>query len=102
MAEKANNIRRTAAAPEGVPESIPEATHGVAGAEAGSEIPGQPQTVPLDAISENTKVRELEAKLGPFRPDIKLTDSVRREYRDTVILDNGARYTGEWYGFAFF
>ena len=81
--------------PEGVNEVIPEATHGMAGGEGGVESSGQ-QNVQLDAVSDNTKVRELEAKLGPFRPDIKLNDSVRREYRDTVILDNGARYTGEW------
>eukprot|EP00826_Nyctotherus_ovalis_P018701 TRINITY_DN1563_c0_g10_i1.p3 TRINITY_DN1563_c0_g10~~TRINITY_DN1563_c0_g10_i1.p3 ORF type:complete len:136 (-),score=47.32 TRINITY_DN1563_c0_g10_i1:804-1211(-) len=56
----------------------------------------EPQSIPLQMVSENSKVRELEEKLGPFKPPEPPKDSVKRETRATVILDNGARYTGQW------
>ena len=94
LKEKSNPKRPANALPEGTPEAVPETNYGAA-AEPVPDSSGQQNAVP-DTFSENTKVRELEVKLGPFRPDIKLNDSVKREHRDTVILDNGARYTGEW------
>ncbi len=69
--------------PAPVPEAAPEVAQN---AQAGT-------------TTENSKVRELESKLGAFKPEAKADDSVKREQRDTVLLDNGARYTGQWYVF---
>jgi len=59
-------------------------------------VPEAAQNLINDTASDNSKVRELEAKLGPYRPETRQTDNASREYRDTVILDNGAKYSGEW------
>ena len=86
-----------------MPDKGNEITNGVpeAPAEPVQEMAAPPpdnnaQSNTIDAISENSKVRELEAKLGPFRPPPQIEDAVKREKRETITLDNGAKYTGEW------
>lgn len=54
------------------------------------------QNLSSQVISENARVRELEEKLGPFKPPEPTQDSVRRETRGIAVLDNGAHYIGQW------
>lgn len=71
---------------------------------AGRNMVGAPPKQPkidlhvlsAEIVSENPKVRELEEKLGPFKPSEPSNDSVRRETRGTAVLDNGAHYIGQW------
>lgn len=55
-------------------------------------------SIPVDMSSDNSKVKELEAKLEPFKHE-KLGDGYGREQRPPALLDNGAKYCGEWYIF---
>jgi len=64
-----------------------------------SSKPNRAAAIPdtmADPINENIKVNDVESRLGPFRPDVQLDTTIRREQREPQILDNGARYTGEW------
>lgn len=47
--------------------------------------------------SENPIVREMEEKFGPFQREDPENDHVERVVRPQAILDNGARYTGQWF-----
>lgn len=67
-----------------VPVAVPEAS------------PDGIQNLPSGTTSDNVKVRELELKLGSFKPEEQPDDGIKREQRDTVLLDNGAKYTGQW------
>jgi hypothetical protein len=60
------------------------------------ELAPEPQNLALQVVSENTKVRELEEKLGAFKSPEPLNDAIKRETRATILLDNGAKYTGQW------
>jgi hypothetical protein len=46
---------------------------------------------------ENMRVKELEAKLGPFKHEDPADDGVQRVTRPETVLDNGAKYEGQWY-----
>ena len=47
--------------------------------------------------SPNPRVAELEAKLGPFNPSpIPQKSTSKREIRTPAVLNNGAKYSGEW------
>lgn len=48
--------------------------------------------------SDNPRVRELEAKLGPYHPSCVDAgkDQPVRETRGTILLNNEAKYTGQW------
>jgi len=74
--------------PEAIPETIPVPAPEVAADSAQNGV--------VDSAIDNTKVKELESKLGPFVPEPRPADDVKREKRPTVVLDNGAKYTGEW------
>jgi hypothetical protein len=78
-------------ATNGIPESQAEPIQ-----ERSAPPPNDAQNNAMDATSENSKVRELEVKLGPFKPPPQVEDGTKREKRETITLDNGARYTGEW------
>ena len=58
---------------------------------AASPTPGQ-----SDNPSDNPIVREMEEKFGPFKRDEIEEDSAERVVRPQAILDNGAKYTGQW------
>jgi len=60
------------------------------------EPPIDLHTLSAQVTSENVRVRELEEKLGPFKPPESTQDSIRRETRGTAVLDNGAHYIGQW------
>ena len=45
---------------------------------------------------ENLRVKELETKLGPFEHEDPPEDGVQREKRPEALLDNGAKYDGQW------
>jgi len=47
--------------------------------------------------TENVTVAEVEARIGPFKHDDYVPDARKIEKRPPVILDNGAKYLGEWY-----
>ena len=49
----------------------------------------------VDMTSDNSKVKELEARLEPFKHE-KQDDGYGREQRPPAVLDNGAKYCGEW------
>lgn len=53
-------------------------------------------------VTENARVRELEEKLGPFKPPEPIQDSARRETRGTAVLDNNAHYIGQWLVYVLF
>ena len=52
------------------------------------------------AFEENVYNKQLTLKiaekLGPFNFGPEQADGVVRENRDTFVLENGAKYTGEW------
>ena len=50
-----------------------------------------------DGNNENSKIQEVEKKLGPFEHGEELPGLGVREKRLTTHLDNGVTYTGEWY-----
>ena len=60
------------------------------------EPPIDLHTLSAQVTSENARVRELEDKLGPFKPPESTQDSIKRETRGTAVLDNGAHYIGQW------
>ena len=50
-----------------------------------------------DSNSENSKVQEVEKKMGPFNAGKVPPGLGPKEKRSPVLLDNGVTYTGEWY-----
>ena len=46
--------------------------------------------------SDNTRVKEVESKLGPYTPPAEPKDLARREKRSAIQIDNGLVYLGEW------
>ena len=46
--------------------------------------------------SENRLVNDTEAKLGQIAKIENLNEGNKIEFRDTVILENGAKYIGQW------
>jgi len=51
----------------------------------------------ISMISPNPRVAELESKLGAFKPEQSPSkENKRREIRPPVVLNNGAKYSGEW------
>jgi len=53
---------------------------------------------PLNENGEYNKrlTEDIAKKLGPFRYDPLVADSVRREKRHETTLENGAVYVGDW------
>ncbi len=48
-------------------------------------------------VNENSKVQEVEAKLGPFKSDKEPEGLGQREKRPAVSMENGVTYIGEWF-----